>query len=284
MSKRIVSTVLCIAVLGVCGAPAPAADEVKAAKKVMADYGKAVIRIEGVLTLSVDGPVAAPDQEKKIDIVGTVVDPSGLTVVSLTTLDPTAAVGKINARVNGQVVAMSIKGEVSDAKFRLADGTEVPARVLLKDEDLDLAFLAPKEPLDDTAKEAIQSVDLTNAAGKADPLVRTISLGRLNKALNRELRVTLGRVTSVITKPRTFYIVSQTQPGSPVFDTSGALMGVTVFRKKPGGGAARGGGISLSVGGTPVTLPSADVKKGADQAIEEMNRKSGDKGKDDDAS
>ena len=284
MSNRIVSVALCMAVLTVCVAPAWAADDVKAAKKVMTDYGKAVVRIEGVLTISVDGPVPAGDQEKKIDIVGTVVDPSGLTVVSLTTLDPTAAVGKVNARVNGQVVSMTIKGEVSDAKIRLADGTEVPARVVLKDEDPDLAFLAPKEPLDDDAKAAIQSVDLDSAAAKAEALARTISLGRLGKDLNRELKVTLGRVTSVITKPRTFLIVSGTQPGAPVFDTDGALVGVTVFRKKAGAAGARGGSISLNVGGTPVTLPTADLKKSAKQATEEMNKKSGDEGKDDDAS
>jgi hypothetical protein len=284
MSKRMLAMVLCVAVLGVCVAPAWAEDDVKAAKKVMADYGRAVVRVEGVLTITIDGPVAAPDQERKIDIVGTVVDPSGLTVVSLTTLDPTAAVGKVNARVNGQTVAMSIKGEVSDAKLRLADGTEVPARVVLKDEDLDLAFLAPKDPLDDTAKEAMQSVDLDKAAGKAEALARTISLGRLSKALNRELRITLGRVTSVITKPRTFYIVSNPQPGAPVFDTAGSLVGVTVFRKKSGGAGARGGSISLNVGGTPVTLPTADVKKGAKQAIEEMNKKPDDEASDDDAS
>ena len=283
MSKHIGSVALCMAVLSICGAPVWAEDGVEAAKKVMADYGQAIVRVEGVLTITVDGPVPAGDQEKTIDIVGTVVDPSGLTVVSLTSLDPTAAIGKVNARVNGQIVAMSIKGEVSDAKLRLADGTEIPARVVLKDDDLDLAFLAPKEPLDDKAKAAIQSVDLTNAAGKAEALARTISLGRLNKSLNRELKVTLGRVTSIITKPRTFYIVSDSQPGSPVFDKDGALIGITVFRKKPGGSGAgaRGGGISVSVGGTPVTLPTADLKKSAKQAIEEMNKKSGEEGSDD---
>ena len=36
---------------------------------------------------------------------------------------------------------------VQEVKYRLTDGTEVPARIVLKDEDLDLAFLAPLKPL-----------------------------------------------------------------------------------------------------------------------------------------
>jgi len=277
--------VLCVAVMS-AGGPAVADDAVDAAKDIESAYGKAVVHVEAVLTITMDGPLAAMvgggDQEQKIEVVGTVVDPSGLIVVSNTNLDPTSAMGKIEINAGGQQMSMTLKGEVGEVKIRLADGTEIPARVVLKDEDLDLAFIAPKDKLDRKTRNALQSVELDEPADKADKLDQTITLGRLGKDMNREGTVGLSRIKAVVTKPRRFYILGGTQPGAPVFDTKGKLLGISLFRKKPGGsgranlGAIMGGG-GLGVSGTPITLPTANVQRVAEQAKEEMAKPAADK-------
>ena len=152
----------------------------------------------------------------------------------------------------------------------LADGIEIPARVVLKDEDLDMAFIMPKDKLEKEAAEQIVSVDLSKGAAKAARLDEVIRLSRLGKDLNRELVIELDRISAVITKPRTFYILGAAKPGTPVFAADGELLGIIVFHKKPGSGSASRGGAN--VGGTPVVLPTKDVKKIADQAREEMDK------------
>ena len=277
MSKRTLAMILCAAVMS-AGGLAVADDGVEAAKMIEKQYGKAVVHVEAVLTITMDGPLAAMagggDKEQKIEVVGTVIDPSGLTVVSNTNLDPTSAMGKIEINAGGQQLSMTVKGEVGEVKLRLSDGTEIPARVVLKDEDLDLAFIAPKEKLDKKARAALQNVDLDMAADKAEKLAQTITLGRLGKDMNRELTVSLTRIKAVITKPRRFYVLGGTQPGTPVFDAKGKLLGISLFRKKPGSGraglGALMGGRGLGVSGIPITLPTANVKRVAEQATEEM--------------
>ena len=72
---------------------------------------------------------------------------------------------------------MSIESELRGIKLRLPDGSEVPARVVLKDDDLDLAFVAPNEPLSAAAKKQISVVKL-EAAKAAEVLDTIVELGR----------------------------------------------------------------------------------------------------------
>ncbi len=276
MNNRVMCVAMCAALAMTLAVPAGAADDVSGARQVMKNYAKAVVQIEAVLSISAEGPMAGRvgAQEKKVRILGTVIDESGLTVVSYMSLDPTSTMK--NFKVPGQQVTMSIKGELSDVNIVLQDGTEIPARVVLKDEDLDMAFIIPKDKLEKEAAEQIQAVDLTKASAKAGRLDRVVRLGRLSKELNRELIIKLDRVAAIITKPRTFYILSGAQPGAPVFTADGKLLGILLIHKKPG---------SSRAGATPVVLPAKDVKKIADQAAEELAKdddKDTDKDKDTD--
>jgi len=272
MSKRVLSAVMCAAAAVALAVPAGADEKANLARKILHDYGKAVVQVEAILSLSAEGPLAGrigSGQEQKVQIAGTVVDPSGLTVVSYVNMNPTSAVKKVKVRGrDGQQISLSIKGELSDVKIVLPDGTEIPARVVLKDEDLDMAFIMPKEKLDKETSKQIQAVDLSKGAAKAKRLDQVVRLGRLGKGLNRELVIRLDRISAVITKPRTFYVLGGAQPGTPVFAAGGKLLGVIVFHKKPGGESSRRG--APAVGGTPVVLPAKDVKKIADQAREEL--------------
>jgi len=277
---RKANAVAAVLMLILAGGATAADPLVENARKVVQEYASAVIHVEAVLSITVDSPMAAlagGDREQKVKVVGTVIDPSGLTVTSLTSLDPTSGMGKMNVKAGGQDVSMSFKGELSEVKLRLADGTELPARVVLKDEDLDLAFVAPKEA-PDAAKAKFQVVDVRAAAGKAEPLARTIALGRLDKDLNHEPTVQLGTVAAVVSKPRTLYVVDDAVGGGcPIFTEDGLLLGLGTIRRKPD--AADGSRAVLSMmlggagGGMPVVLPVEDVRKIAEQAREEMAKK-----------
>jgi len=63
---------------------------------------------------------------------------TGLTVISLGEIDPRSAAG-LAAQPNLRMEEPDFK----EVKLRLADGTEIPARIVMKDADLDLAFVAP---------------------------------------------------------------------------------------------------------------------------------------------
>jgi S1-C subfamily serine protease len=271
MSNRVLSAIVCAALAAAWAGPAGADDDVKQAGKIMQDYAKAVVAVEAVLTVSAEGPLAAQvgaNQEQKVQITGTVVDPSGLTLVSYVSLNPASALKNVKVRGSGgQEMSLSLKGELSDVKICLPDGTEIPARVVMKDEDLDMAFIMPKEKLDNQAAGQIQAVDLAKPAPKAQRLDQVVRLGRLGKDMNRELVIDLDRISAIITKPRMLYIVGGAQSGTPVFAMNGELLGIVVFHKKPGsGGSGRSG---QNIGGMPAVLPTEDVKKIADQAREE---------------
>ena len=282
MSKRMLLVIAPLLLAVVCGQAAAADEAAEAARKLEKRYARAVVHVEGVLSVKAEGQLAAMmggEKEQKISTVGTVVDASGLTVVSLMSLNPIGESRKINIRSGGQPMSAILKGEVSEVRIRLTDGTELSARVVLKDEDLDLAFIAPKAKPDADARKQLQNVDLNQAAPKADRLAQVVLLGRLDKNMNRELAVHIRRIVAVVTKPRTFYFLGGGQPGTPVFTPDGKLLGINVFRKKPGSGG--GSGRTLSVGGTGVVLPTKDVKRVADQAAEEMARKPAEKPADD---
>ena len=71
---------------------------------------------------------------------------------------------------------MSIVSEPSDVRIRLADGKELPATIVLRDQDLDLAFIRP------TAKPAapLTAVNLADAASPT-VLEDLVVLGRLGR-------------------------------------------------------------------------------------------------------
>jgi hypothetical protein len=188
-------------------------------------------------------------QERKGRVLGTVIDPSGLTVVSLSAIDP--AVQMQGRTVQG--VKVSAKSEHSDIKINLADGTEVPARLVLKDEDLDLAFLAPEKKDDKLSALAVQAEN----APEPKELDEIICLSRMDKSLGQAPEVATGEIGGIVRKPRLFYVGGRSL-GGPVFTLEGKLLGITVAYKIESEGAVRMAAI---------ILPAQDVKDVAKQAL-----------------
>jgi S1-C subfamily serine protease len=216
----------------------------------------AVVTVQVVLKASTSrGGRSSEPNESKNDLTGTVIDPSGLTVMALSACDPSDLYRRISDEYK-------METEINDIKILLDDGTEIPAQIVLRDKDLDLAFIRPKTK----PASPMTAVDLSKS-GPAEVLEQVIALNRLNRAAGRGYSASIERISAVIEKPRTFYIpdstMSTTTLGSPAFLTNGNLLGLFVMRAVNSGGS---GNWRDSV--TTIIIPAEDVLKGAKQAPE----------------
>lgn len=219
----------------------------------------AVVTVQEVLKMSAPG--ASRANEAKQELTGTVLDPSGLTVLALSACDPS----EMYQRMLGSDASRGrVETEISDMKILPDDGTEIPAEIVLRDKDLDLAFIRPKTK----PATPMPSVDM----GKTSPaqvLDQVVTLNRLNSAAGRAYSASGERISAVVQKPRTFYIpdsnMTSTTLGSPAFAMDGKLVGVMVMRAvNSKGGATRNYRDSL----TTIILPAEDIAKAAAQAPE----------------
>jgi hypothetical protein len=211
-------------------------------------------------------------RESKEEVTGTVIDPSGLTVVSLSSTDPTGLLQGIMTGFGGfggdgeDSLKFKMESEVSDVKLLSNDGTELPAEIVLRDKDLDLAFIRPKTKPD----APMAALDLSNSA-TVDVLDEIIAINRLGKVTGRAHAAAAGHISAVVKKPRLFYVpggdMAMTGLGCPAFTTDGKLVGLFVMRSlKSGGGSGMGLFSMQGLGFTGIILPAEDVKKVAAQA------------------
>src|SRR5271170_4145815 len=103
-------------------------------------YADSIVSVEVVATIRLTvGDHALPPRENKVEENGTVLTPSGLTVSVLSAIDPHDAMeAMINARGSGGQKIEIGDTEFKDVKLRLANNTEIPAVIVLKDPDLNL--------------------------------------------------------------------------------------------------------------------------------------------------
>ena len=137
------------------------------------------------------GDNPAKKEERKVEMLGTVIGKDGLIVVPLSTLDVASTID--GRMVNGPQgpMKLSAKGTTKEVKILMPDGSETAAKVAFKDTDLDLAFIRPEKP--EAAK--LTPVDTANSATMA-VLDDVIILGRLGKDLNREPVVMTNEIIS----------------------------------------------------------------------------------------
>jgi len=245
------------------------------ARKTLKTYDKAVITLAAVIKIEAKGgEIAGLDQEHKNQCVATLIDPSGLAVTSLTTLSPKMRYN----RGGGQVIELEC--QVQEVKYRLTDGTEVPARVVLKDEDLDLAFLAPLKPLDKATEAKMAFLPLSDAIAQPEVLDATILIGRTGDDLNYIPTLSVGRIVSIVSTPRTCYLSNLGSLGMPVFNHQGKVLGMICRCVKAEGSESGSRSAALL---NQLILPVADIAKLVPQAKDEMKKPAEDEKKPNDA-
>ena len=233
---------------------------VAAAKRIYAEQQDAVVGISAVAKISLtaegskDAPVNIPDREQKMESIGTIIDPAGLVVTALSTLDPSKEVSGREVRYGGGTIRLEASADLKEVRIILADGTEIPGEVIMKDADLDLCFLQLKMSSKEAKGVVLKALDLRRGDYKAFVSDDVISLGRMDEVLNRQATVSRGQILAVTLKPRQFIRISGASMGGPSFTPDGRVVGIAVNRSYRGRNSVQ------------VVIPAFDVLEIADQA------------------
>ncbi len=250
--RTLLAWMFCVLALvggGAYGGETPLKDAVR---EVVNKHEAAVVSLKIVTSVKVTYQGREmPAREQESEVLGTVLDDSGLIVASNTALNPAEAQAADNPGLN-------IESEVKSAKLipGAKGGAELPLKIVFRDKDLDLVFLRPE------TKTALPNVGLKQAGAELDILDNVILLTRLGAVGDRQPSVSVGTVHAVIKKPRRLYVLglldSVAALGCPVFDLEGGLAGIVVLRTSKGGAS---GGMLGAIGSRmlPTVLPVADI-------------------------
>lgn len=170
------------------------------------------------------------ERESKNQINGVVMSPEGLVLVPLSELDPTSLSERIN---HGQEAEFTIT--IKSIQYILADGTEVPAKLVLRDNELDLAFLKPEAPVE----KPMAALDFSVEPKEPALLEPVVALARAGRVAGRTPLGMTGELQGIVTKPQAYYIPSSelvsSGSGVPIFNAEGQLIGVVLIRVLSGG-------------------------------------------------
>ncbi|HSE43110.1 MAG TPA: serine protease [Acidobacteriota bacterium] len=193
---------------------------------------KAIVTVKVQANIKMRGQ----DQEQKLEVTGTMIDPSGLTVVSEQSINPASMLSAFMSSYSSRRDSseMKFESQITETLIVLDDGSEVPADVVLKDEDLDLAFIKPKQPSD-----KFVHIPFKPREKPLELLEDFFVVSRLGRSENRAIHMNLGSILSIVKGPRTFYVCDQEISGNslgvPAFDSDGSAIGLFVTRKNQGG-------------------------------------------------
>jgi S1-C subfamily serine protease len=230
-----------------------------AAKKIFSEQQDAVVWLSAVAKISYnaegakDSPVNIPDRESKVESLGTIIDPNGMVVTALSNVDPARDISGREYRTSGGTVKIEATANLKEVKIIMPDGTEIPAELVMRDVDLDLAFIKPKPGSKEAKGVTFKALDLKNST-PAEVTDDAITLSRADEVLNRAASVTRGQIISVTKKPREFLRATGASMGCPTFATDGKIIGITVNRSVRGRSSHA------------VLIPATDVLEIADQA------------------
>ncbi|MGA3281188.1 MAG: trypsin-like peptidase domain-containing protein [Smithella sp.] len=242
-----------------------------AGNKIMNSYKDAVVKVEVVMQSKiVMNGNEIMNKELKDEITGTVLNESGLVLVSLTTIDPSKLVDSLIRGMKGDK-KMEVKLDIKSVKVILPDETELDAKVVLRDKDLDMAFIRPKQK---TAKPMVS----VKMAEQSNPHImdEIIILNRLSKVANHVPSIMSGRISAIVNKPQTCYIPQvegsgMEDIGTPAFTLDGKLAGVILMRVRTSEGEESLS--SMKNGIKAVIMPVSEIVEDSKQAMDETNVK-----------
>lgn len=251
---RHVAFALCLGT-GFC---AQAHEDAAAGREILNRNKAAVVTVQLVVksTYSVGGG-NTNENESKEEATGTIISPDGLTVLALSSTDPSSIYKTMMGGAGGD---FKMDSQVKSIKMLLHDSTEIDAEVVIRDVELDLAFIRPLVK----PETPMAYVDIEQN-GTVDLLDRVVTLNRLGQVANRVYSASFEYIDAVVEKPRTYYIPgndpTSTGQGSPVFRLDGKIVGVFVLRaisSEAGAGSRRNNVM-------PIILPAADIIEGVKQ-------------------
>ena len=260
-SWRIHSMILCASMLYCmvfsAGAIAETAAVNERARAVFDSHKHTVVSIQLVLKTRYSFGSDTQEQESNLELSGTVISPDGLTVVALSSTDPTGLIRILSGEQDDSDVAT----EISDVKIMLPDGNDIEAQVVLRDNDLDLAFILPTE----RPEEPLPHVSLENV-GKPKIFDQVVAINRLGQVANRVYSGALETIEAVVERPRTYYIPgsnpTHTSMGCPAFTLDGEFVGIFVVRAIRRTTTTRGSGSSMIA----IIVPADEIAYVAEQA------------------
>src|SRR5882724_1555909 len=241
-------------------------------RAIFKQHQHAVVTVQLVLKskFSVGGR-GGESNESRQDVTGTVVDPSGLTVLSLSATDPSQMLQAMMGGGGDDESKFKMETELGDVKILLDDGAELPAEVVLRDRDLDLAFIRPKTKV----TTPLTALDLTQSA-KVEMLDQVIALNRLGNAAGRAYAASVERISAIVQRPRLFYVpdasMTTTTMGAPAFTLEGKFLGIFVMRSIRGRSNSSAGFFNTQSDNiVSIILPSDAISKAVKQvpAMEE---------------
>ena len=106
--------------------------------------GDAVVFVRATVSVTVTpGDQPAQSRDRTFEQLGTVVSADGRVLLAASAIDPAGVMDGRTVNTPMGEMKISATSQVKEAFIVLADGTEIPAKVVLKDKDLNLALVAP---------------------------------------------------------------------------------------------------------------------------------------------
>jgi len=178
-----------------------------------------------------------PNQELPVQTLGTLVHPKGLVMISNSALDLSIGMVGQRGRVAGSeqfVTVTKAEGTFPEIQINLSDGSEYNATRIHHNAELDVAFLLLNAKQVAERKVPLTFVDLSQRISEGGISIAddVVGLSRSSAVYNHIPTVLPGHVTAISKKPEaTWYVTTAgISEGTPVFDTKGRFVGLTVQR------------------------------------------------------
>jgi hypothetical protein len=249
-------------------------DRKEAAEEILNNWQDAVVTVKVVVNVRfvVEGR-ESDTMEEVVETIATVIDSSGLAVLSYSSVDPMRILGDFLSQMQN-VPNVNIESDITDVKMFMADGNEIPATIAMRDNDLDLIFIKSKKEME----APVKALDLTKHTNGLSVMDEVLILTRLGDMTGRIPSISTYPIEAVVKKPRVFYVIDENavtgKLGAPVFSIDGKLIGLLVLNRKQAGHKKIGmsdlfGGASRT-GILPGILPAGEIAEVAKQAREKQ--------------
>ena len=249
----VLTCVLCLSCF--VDVPSPAhgqtADLKTSARNVLTASGPKVYGVKSLVKIdaSMNGKQVL-DQEAPGFGMGIVIS-DGMLVTSYRSIKPNPATNSALTRARAR--GMVIETEVTEISLLDESGEEFDAKLVLHDDDLDLAFIAIDRTSENASSWSCEPAKV-NESAELNHLDDIILLSRLGESMRFQPSIRTAQIHTILKRPRKFYISDKQIAGSASFNSAGEFVGLCI--RKPNSGRELG-----------VIIPAKDIMKLLPQAI-----------------